>query len=78
MTKKYLEFNEESFIGKKTKIFRIWNKVTKDDLGEIKWNGSWRQYCFYPDSYTFWAKGCLLEVAEFINKLMFERKTKNE
>lgn len=60
--------------GKKTKIFNIFNKVTEDYLGIIKWNGSWRQYCFYPDSYTHWARGCLKEIYEFIEKLMEERK----
>lgn len=76
MVKKYLNFEEVMDYpeNKKTKVFVIENKVTKQDIGEIKWNGAWRQYCFYPESETFWARGCLREIAEFIDKLMEDRK----
>lgn len=76
MVKKYLEFFEINTAkeNRKTKVFRIFNKVTKDDIGDVQWNGAWRQYCFYPDPYTHWAGGCLREITEFIDELMKERK----
>lgn len=73
--KKYLDFLEiETALERKTKKFRIFNKFSGDDIGTIKWNGAWRQYCFYPDYETHWARGCLAEVQEFIYNLMAQRK----
>lgn len=73
MSKKYLDFDEEYNKGK-TKKFTVLNNVTGDDIGEIKWHGAWRQYCFFPDYETFWSRGCLQEIQEFIYKLMCERQ----
>ena len=72
--KKYLKFVEDETYEGKTKAFRIINKISGVDVGEIKWKVEWRQYCFYPDNFTFWTSGCLNEVTEFIDKLMEERK----
>ena len=74
--KKYLKFIELNQKQKRiTKWFTVYNEVTKDDIGEIKWNGAWRQYCFYPDYSTHWARGCLKEIVEFMEELMEQTKT---
>jgi len=39
--------------GKKTWLYSVRKDSSKglgELLGLIKWNGAWRQYCFYPES----------------------------
>jgi hypothetical protein len=54
--------------GKKTKLFA----VRRDDqtglamyLGEIRFDGGWRQYVFCPDSMTKWSPGCGRKIFDF-------------
>lgn len=71
----YLDFmNAEANSKRKTNIYHIFNKNTGDFLGKIKWHSSWRQYCFYPDEETHWARGCMQEVYNFIEHLMICKK----
>ena len=55
--------------GKKTYSYAVRKDVEKvcagQYLGEIKWNGAWRQYCFYPESKTFWSSGCMQGIIDF-------------
>jgi hypothetical protein len=55
--------------GKSTFLYSV-RKDSKNSLGEllgiIKWNGAWRQYCFYPESLTFWSYGCMQEITNFL------------
>ncbi len=78
MVKKYLDFVIAGNKGKKTKRFHIFNKVTGDCLGEIKWDTGWRQYVSscQTDGYEelVFSAGCHIELAEFIKELMEERK----
>ncbi len=74
--KTYLEFIEVPNLDRKTKIFSVFNKDNKTYLGEIKWWGAWRQYCFFPIKDTLFNKSCLLEIVEFIEKIMNERKNR--
>lgn len=60
----------------KTKIIDIINIRHDEVIGEIKWFGRWRQYCFYPNDNTIWNKTCLDDVQEVIYILMNERKNK--
>lgn len=55
--------------GKKTSIYDIIGKSNDDMLGYIKWHGSWRQYCFFPASNTFWSLGCLEDIKDYLKKL---------
>ena len=58
----------------KTDIYNVLN--TKDEyLGQIKWNGAWRKYCFYPNENTLWDIKCLSDVCNFINKITNDGKT---
>ncbi len=58
--------------GKKTFIYTI----RKDSdygiaelLGLIRWNGAWRQYCFYPEPNTLWSSGCLQGIEDFLTEI---------
>ena len=75
---KYLSFIELN-PNKKTKVFEVRNKISGGRLGCVKWYAPWRRYCFFVDfpGIVFDA-GCLADIQDFINKLMEERKEKNE
>jgi len=73
MLKKYVEF-ELVATKSKTNVYSVLSRSSGDFLGEIKWYGPWRQYCFFPAQQTVWSKGCLAEVNSFIQKLMDKRK----
>lgn len=72
---KWIEFEEEEVIpGRKTKLFFVWTKGKGQCLGDIRWYGPWRKYCFYPCQNTIFETQCLTDIIEFIKKLMEERK----
>ena len=54
--------------GRKTHVYVI---RSKDDieLGQIKWYGAWRQYCFWPNGETIWNGRCLQNIQGFLDKL---------
>lgn len=67
----YFELEEQK---PKTTVWSCRNKNSGDLIGEIKWYGSWRQYCFYPWTNTIFSKGCLEDINTFITILMEKRK----
>lgn len=69
------KFIEIKLIEKKRKtcIYSIRNRKGDYILGHIKWYGSWRQYCFFPEPNTTWNRDCMDYVIAFIKELMEER-----
>ena len=59
--------------GRKTRIYDISSVRQEAHLGQIKWHGAWRQYCFFPNGYTIWSAGCLGDVNDFLARLKRER-----
>ena len=39
-------------------------------IGVIRWYPQWRQYCFFPTEGTVYSKGCLKDIANFIENQM--------
>jgi hypothetical protein len=70
---KYLRFIDKE-VNKKTKIIGVINISHDEELGEIKWYASWRQYCFFASYDTVWNDDCLLQIIEVMKELMKERK----
>ena len=71
----------ESYIEKrKTPILDI--LVEDEDgpflLGEIKWFGAWRKFCFYPSSDTVWDNKCLQELVNFLNDYNKEYRNRSK
>jgi len=60
----------------KTDVFNIVSVSGRNILGQIKWFGRWRQYCFFPSNKTIFNKGCLEDINNFITQLMDARKGK--
>lgn len=36
-------------------------------LGEIRFSGAWRKYCFFPHASTQFDSSCLFEICEFLS-----------
>lgn len=60
----------------KTDVYEVRAKSDDFVLGIIKWHAPWRQYCFFPTEDTYWSRGCMNQINEFIDKLMKERRRK--
>ncbi len=53
-------------LGKKTRIWIvIYSAHEYRALGEIKWFGRWRKYCFFPNPNTVYEEICMREIAYF-------------
>lgn len=71
---KWITIEETTFGDKKTKTFFILSKENRDVLGSIKWYGAWRKYSFFPADNTLFESQCMMDIVEFMNSLMEERK----
>lgn len=48
-----------------------WNVVAKEGhhpLGEVKWFGRWRKFCFFPNAETVYEEVCLRDISRFIEE----------
>ena len=50
---------------RKTDIFTVTSKDPTNELGIVKWFGSWRKYCFFPYPNTVFDSACLQNIAHF-------------
>lgn len=65
----YLKFIDGPSESRKTVVSLVVSKSQGIVLGQIRWFGRWRQYCFYPNSDTIWNKGCLDAINAKIEQL---------
>jgi len=70
---KYMEFDKVGDTGK-TEIWNIISKSSEFILGQIKWYGPWRQYCFFPSPNSVFNNGCMEDIKKFIGELMSARR----
>lgn len=55
---------------RKTPIYKLFSMSNNDiKLGEIKWFGAWRQYCFYPEGNTIFDRKCLTYINNFLEEV---------
>lgn len=55
---------------RKTPIYKLFSMSDHDiKLGEIKWFGAWRQYCFYPEGNTIFDRKCLTYINNFLEEV---------
>ena len=49
----------------------VWSCQTRggDELGQVKWYGPWRSYCYFPTQQAVYSDGCLKDIADFIKQL---------
>jgi hypothetical protein len=70
----HLRFKSTPSESGKTAIVDIYSVASGDKLGQIRWFGRWRQYCFYPENLTIWNTGCMESVVGYIDLLMHGRR----
>ena len=67
----------KSFPERKTKVYSVESNHSGDNLGQINWERGWRQYVFNPyhddETTTVFSHDCLLEISQFIKKLMINK-----
>jgi len=72
---KHIEF-EKIEQKQKTSVWECRNHHDDTRIGEVKWHGPWRQYCFFTMNDYLFAKSCLDDISAFIQQLMDDRKVK--
>lgn len=60
--------------GRKTHTYRVVSMSKGILLGEVKWHGPWRQFCFFPEDGTLWNSDCLATIQDFLAELKAQRK----
>jgi hypothetical protein len=70
---KYIEFVELPSKGK-TSIWSCRNKNSGTELGQVRWHGPWRQYCYFPAVDAVYSSGCLFDIGSFVSFWMKERR----
>lgn len=74
---KYLRVIERYEKNRKTPIYLLCRQDNESiKLGLIKYNTSWRKYCFYPIEETIFDSNCMLDIINFMDKLNLERNKK--
>jgi len=68
MDSKYLEFLKVAMLPR-TNVYSVISKRSGFNLGQIKWYGAWRQYCFFPCGETIWNKDCLADIQKFLKEI---------
>lgn len=58
----------------KTSVWHLRSRKSDDLLGEVKWYGPWRQYCYFAMNEAVYSVGCLEDINDFIRQLEEERK----
>ena len=75
---RWLTIQEAHFTGK-TYIWHVFATEGGERLGQIKWFGRWRKYCFFALDHTVFEQDCLRDLADFIEARTKEhRKRKRE
>jgi len=54
--------------GRKTFTYTVVSCKDASELGQIKWYGPWRQYCFFPVAKSVWSPGCIRDIQDFLDK----------
>ena len=58
----------------KTSVWACCNNRSGSELGQIKWYGPWRQYCFFPEMEMVFSASCLEDINDFIEQLKRTRR----
>ena len=67
MSSKYMTVRPLAQEGaRSTMKWAVVNVASGATLGEIKWYGAWRQYCFFPARDTVFSAGCMTDLAAFL------------
>lgn len=62
-----MQFVERALPERKTKVWIVRSK-DYEDLGTVKFYGSWRCFAFFPLDHTLFEHNCLWDIADFCAK----------
>lgn len=76
MESKWLTFRDASpmYSKRTTSTWALYSKQGDNYIGQVRWYGPWRQYCFFPERDTIWNGECLGDVQAFVQTLMEQRE----
>lgn len=60
----------------KTSVWSCRNNRSNNELGEVKWHGPWRQYCYFPTVQAVYSAGCLRDIKDFVTGCSLEHDLK--
>jgi hypothetical protein len=75
---KYFSISQKYLANRKTPIYEIYSKLSNTLIGEIKWYGAWRQFCFFPVENTVWDTKCLTSLTNYIQAINCKYKHSKE
>jgi hypothetical protein len=75
MEYKYIHFAEIHNTGK-TSVWSCRNNKSGEELGQVKWHGPWRRYCYFPSCPAVYSTGCLKDIEDFIEHIAGKRDPK--
>ena len=60
----------------KTVVIQVGNNFDGSALGIISWYSRWRCYAFEPDGFTIYEKKCLRDIANLLEQLTENQRSK--
>ncbi len=63
-------------LKRKTGVWDVIGRTSGAFLGQIKWYGAWRQYCFFPSVSTVFNRQCMEDLNNFLEIQMKLREDK--
>lgn len=79
LSNEYFYIIKEVKDNRKTPILHICSKLSRNEIGIIKWYGAWRKFCFFPHPDTIWDEKCLTALNNFLIQYNKDwRENKNE
>lgn len=76
---KWIEFEfAPAPANQKTQRFNVVSIQGRDVLGQVKWFGRWRKYCFFPAPDMVFEEDCLRDIARFLEQVTTEYKGKTK
>jgi len=50
----------------KTAVWSCRNNKSGREIGQVRWDAPWRQYCFFLTAASVYSAGCLEDIREFL------------
>lgn len=73
----YIHFIKTGQLAK-TSVYTCRNNASGEGLGQIRWYGPWRQYCFFPTVQVVFSAGCLADIQHFLGQLAAQRNAEQK
>jgi len=66
----YIEQGMKEEVVHKNPVYYVRNSKSSDLIGNITWSVPWRQFVFAAESRCIFSRGCLHDIADFIQDAM--------